>query len=169
MPKFFISYAHADNESANRNERWLDRVLTHLRPLIRNGTLDAWSDKQIKSGHLFNQTIHDAIDSADAAVLLISSNFLASDYISESEMPALLAQARLKGIPIIPVILKPCIFELIEYKYPDPKHGPEVLKISAVQAINSPHQALSGLSDHDQDQVLSDISRRLNDIANGNP
>jgi hypothetical protein len=88
MAHFFISYAHADNESLNAGERWLDRVLAHIKPLVHQKTITTWSDKEIKSGKRWEESIDIAISNASAAVLMISPAFLASDFVRRSELPS---------------------------------------------------------------------------------
>ena len=96
--KVFISYSHADKE-------WLDRLKRHLKPLVREGNLDCWDDTHIRPGDDWQQEIQNALDTAQVAVLLISADFFASDFIDETELPPLLDAAKAKGVRILPVIL----------------------------------------------------------------
>src|SRR3954471_12739938 len=74
--KVFISYSHADKD-------WLERLKRHLKPLVREGNLDCWDDTHIRSGDDWKQEIQNALDTAQVAVLLISADFFASDFIDE--------------------------------------------------------------------------------------
>src|SRR5512133_170514 len=96
--KVFISYSHAD-------KAWLERLKRHLKPLVREGHLDYWDDTHIRPGDDWQQEIRAALDRAQVAVLLISADFFASDFIDEDELPPLLATAQAKGVRILPVIL----------------------------------------------------------------
>src|SRR3954468_19310103 len=95
--KVFISYSHKDQE-------WLERLKRHLKPLVREG-LECWDDTHIRPGDDWQREIRTALDTAQIAVLLISANFFASDFIDENELPSLLAAARAKGVRILPVII----------------------------------------------------------------
>jgi hypothetical protein len=77
----FISYAHADNESQNPKERWLDRFVEFLMPLVRQEDFTLCSDQDTKIGLDWHKHIQAHINGAKAVVLLISPAFLASDYI----------------------------------------------------------------------------------------
>src|SRR5688500_7371659 len=100
-PTVFISYSHADKE-------WLERLKRHLKPLVREGRVDCWDDTHIRPGDDWKQEIRNALDAAQVAVLLISADFFASDFIDENELPSLLAAAQAKGVRILPVILSAC-------------------------------------------------------------
>jgi hypothetical protein len=86
----FVSYSHKD-------QKWLERLLTHLSPLQRNGSIDVWSDKDIRAGASWRKEITQALDKAAVAVLLISADFLASDFVMVEEVPRLLRSAESKG------------------------------------------------------------------------
>jgi serine/threonine protein kinase len=81
--KLFISYSHHD-------ESWLNRFMTMLAPIKNAGNLRLWSDKEIKSGDNWQDELDKALNTAKAALLLVSPDFLASQYICESELPHIL-------------------------------------------------------------------------------
>jgi hypothetical protein len=62
--------------------------------------LDCWDDTHIQPGDDWKEEIRTALDRAQAAVLLISADFFASDFIDETELPPLLAAAEAKGVRI---------------------------------------------------------------------
>src|SRR3954470_9625586 len=121
--KVFISYSHADKE-------WLDRLKRHLKPLEREGRLDCWCDTHIRPGDDWKQEIQNALDTAQVAVLLISANFFASDFIDENELPPLLAAAQAKGVRILPVIISVSRFARIP-------------NLARFQAVNPPDRPLA--------------------------
>ena len=96
--KVFISYSHKDN-------KFLDSFLPHLRNFERNKLIDFWADTKIKPGADWQKEIRDALASALVAVLLISVDFLDSEYIQDNELPPLLSAVEKEGVTILPVIL----------------------------------------------------------------
>ena len=102
-PQVFISYSHKDRE-------WLERPQVFLKPLERAGMLERWDDTRIKTGERWHDEIKKALASANVAVLLVSADFLASDFIANEELPPLLAAEQARGLVVMPVILKPCRF-----------------------------------------------------------
>src|SRR4029453_7203176 len=94
----FVSYSHSD-------EHWLKRLQVHLKPLTRDGRNDLWDDTQLQVGDEWREEIERAIKSCQAAVLLVSADFMASDFIDKDELPPLLRAAREKGVRIFPVII----------------------------------------------------------------
>src|SRR2546425_10101985 len=90
MGRVFVSYSHKD-------QRWLDRLHVHLKPLERQGLVELWDDTRIAAGTIWRSEIKQAIDTAQVAVLLISADFLASDFIAADELPPLLRRAESAG------------------------------------------------------------------------
>ena len=82
----------------------------HLRPLVRDEELDLWDDSRIDPGSNWRNEIRQAIDKANIAVLLISADFLASDFINNNELPPLLEKAQNDGTIIHSIIVSPCRF-----------------------------------------------------------
>jgi hypothetical protein len=165
----FISYAHADNESQNPKERWLDRFIEFLKPLIRQEDFTLCSDQDIKIGQDWHQHIQAHLNGARAAVLLISPAFLASDYIANSELPVILKNAADKGVQILPILISPSVYKRAKYKYPDPKTGPQEFTLASLQAANAPSKTLIDLSEGEQNRVLLKVAGQLADLLSANP
>lgn len=163
----FISYAHKDNESAEPAKRWLDRLKEHLEPLVQQDQITVCSDQQIDLGDDWHAHIQTHLNGARAAVLLVSPAFLASEYIRNNELPVLLRHAKESGVRIIPVILRPCLFEETRFKHPDPKIGPEQFTLASLQASGSPAKALSEMSEGEQDRALLKVAQKLAKLVTG--
>jgi len=99
----FISYSHKD-------QKYLSELRVHLAAYERIGMINFWDDTQIQLGTKWREEINKALQSAKMAILLISPDFLASDFIATNELPPLLVAAEKEGATILPVILKPSIF-----------------------------------------------------------
>src|ERR1700736_4617780 len=89
----FISYSHKD-------ARAFESLLTYLKPLSSRGLLNCWSDRNIKPGEKWNEEIERSLENAKVAVLLVSPNFLASEFIFNRELPALLAKSVNRSLKI---------------------------------------------------------------------
>src|SRR5437773_6404795 len=101
--KVFISYSHRDNE-------WLERLRVHLRPLARDFALDIWDDTQIQAGAKWRDEIERAIQCSKVGLLIITADFLASDFIADNELPPLLEAAQKDGAVIMSLIVSPSRF-----------------------------------------------------------
>jgi tetratricopeptide (TPR) repeat protein len=141
----FISYSHAD-----KDRPWLGRLGVHLKRLETSGLIRRWDDTRIEAGDRWRLQIEKALESAVAAVLIITEDFLTSEFISQYELPPLLA-AEADGLLVVPVIARPCSY----LEHPELKQ---------FQAINSPDIALR-MSEDDQEavwqKVVSLIERKL--------
>jgi hypothetical protein len=161
----FICYAHADNRDENVKLRWLDRLLEFLHPLVRQHHLTTWSDRDVKIGERWHRRIQFQLEVSRAILLLISPAFLASEYIATSELPVLLKNAADRGSTILPLIISPCLYEEAIFKFPDPTVGPDILKLSSLQASNPPSRTLIEMSEAEQNRTLLRVARRLQEIA----
>jgi len=97
----FISYAHTDRAHK-------DEIVKHLRSLHHAFDVQPWSDEQIGVGSVYREEIRSALDAASVAILLISVDALNSTFISEEELPHLLARRRAEGLLLIPVLVREC-------------------------------------------------------------
>jgi hypothetical protein len=137
----FISYCHADS-------RFLHRLLIHLRPLEKKGIIDLWADTKLQMGDLWIDQITHALSRARVAVLLITADFMASDFIIDNELPPILKKAEAHGLKIIPVILKACRFERDK-------------NLSRFHAVNNPKTPLISMSINDQEKLYDKIAQAI--------
>jgi len=101
MPiEVFISYAHRDEELFE----WL---IKHLKPLEYEGLIRPWSDLRITAGREFERDIVAALDAADVVLLLISPDFVASEYCWGKEMRRALERHKAGEARVIPIICRP--------------------------------------------------------------
>jgi energy-coupling factor transporter ATP-binding protein EcfA2 len=98
LPLFYV-YAHED-------EALRDELEKHLSLLQRQGLLSTWSDRQIVPGTDWSKEIDVRLDSAALILLLISSDFLASDYCYGIEMQRALARHERGEAHVIPIMLR---------------------------------------------------------------
>jgi formylglycine-generating enzyme required for sulfatase activity len=96
----FFSYAHED-------EQLRDELSKHLRILERQGVISTWHDRKITAGSEWKGEIDTHLESAQTILLLISADFLASDYCYDVEMTRALERHKNNEAVVIPVILRP--------------------------------------------------------------
>jgi TIR domain-containing protein len=96
----FYSYSHAD-------VRMLDRLRTHLAMLRRHGLITEWYDRDIEAGAQWRDEIAAQLDAADVILLLVSADFLASDFCFEDEMTRAVERADRGEVTLIGVMLRP--------------------------------------------------------------
>ena len=77
--KMFISYARAD-------EVLKKELLKQLKPLEKSGKIAVWADQDISSGDEWEKEIHTKLTEANIILLLISTDFISSDYCYGNEM-----------------------------------------------------------------------------------
>jgi len=108
----FISYSHKD-------EKWLNELKVFLRPLEQNNLISIWDDSEIQPGDNWRDEIKNALFDAKLAILLVSQDFLNSEFISNNELPQLLDAAEQKGVKILWIAVRPCTVndsEIIKYQ-----------------------------------------------------
>lgn len=137
----FVSYSHED-------KKHLKRLHVHLKPLEKKDLVDVWDDTKIKTGEKWRDQIELALSKAAIAILIISADFLASDFIIDNELPPILKKAELEGTRVLPVILKPCRFS-------------RESQLSQFQALNPPDKPILSLSEIEQEAMWDRLSHSI--------
>jgi predicted ATPase len=97
----FFSYSH-------RDEKLRDELEKHLSILKRQGVIAGWHDRKIGAGGEWARAIDDALGSASLILLLVSADFLASDYCYDVEMTRAMERHESGEARVIPILLHDC-------------------------------------------------------------
>jgi len=140
----FISYSRDDEE-------WLRRLQVFLTPAFRAGRLKFWDDTNIRMGDSWRAEIQAAIDRARVAVLLVSPNFLISEFIATDEFPKILQAARRDGLKIVWILLSTAPYEMTSV-------GRVIQEIQCAHPVNRP---LDMMADPERNQIFTKFVRDL--------
>jgi WD40 repeat protein len=100
MPiKIFFCYAHED-------EKLLNQLMIHLKPLERQGLIELWYDHAINAGAVWASEISQHLKAAQIILLLISPDFINSEYCWETELKQALERHKQGEVRVLPVILR---------------------------------------------------------------
>jgi hypothetical protein len=140
----FISYSHCD-------QSWIVEIKKFLTVLEQEGLIKLWDDSLIKAGDRWREAIDAALDSARAAVLLVSQDFLVSKFVTECELPKLLARAHRNGVKIFWIPVSPSTVAdthswITDYQSPVP---------------NAMTSSLEQLGETERKRVLVEMSRNV--------
>jgi tetratricopeptide (TPR) repeat protein len=145
-PVVFISYSHKDEE-------WKELLVGYLNVLQQEALLDPWDDRHIEFGDDWRPRIFEAISSAEAAVLLVSVNFLNSKFITTEEIPAMLERREKDGMKIFPVIVSDCPWRRVRW-------------LSDIQSRPKDGRALADLRGNARNKALTEIVTEIADVLN---
>jgi TIR domain/NB-ARC domain len=134
----FISYSHKDDE-------WRAKLEAHLDLLKRDGVIDLWHDRRIDAGREWADGIHVNLDRAAVILLLVSSDFIASDYCYEREMKRALERHDAGDACVIPVIVRSVDWQ-----------GAPFAKLQAL-----PRDGKAVKSWEDEDEAFTDVAKGI--------
>jgi hypothetical protein len=140
----FFSYSHKD-------KKWLEKLQIWLKPIIKGDML--WDDSKIAPGAKWKDELRRSLTSANVAVLLVSQNFLASDFIRKHELPPLLEAAEKEGLTILWIPVTHSTYEHTE--------------IAQYQAAHAPTRPLNSLKGASLDKALAAICDKIKAAAEG--
>ena len=96
----FFCYAHEDEDLLNKLKR-------HPWPLQRQGLIAVWHDRDISAGSEWEQEISQHLNAAQIILLLVSPDFIYSEYCYGIEMKRAIERHERKEAKVIPIILRP--------------------------------------------------------------
>jgi hypothetical protein len=140
--KLFFSYSHKDE--ILRNE-----LVNHLRILTREGVISSWDDRKILPGDEWDHQIHAQLRAADIVLLLISVDFIASDYCNDVEVQIALQRHEEGDVRVIPIILRAVDWTSAPF--------------SKLQALPTNGKAITSYGD--RDEAFLDVAQGIRKVA----
>lgn len=147
-PEVFVSYAHEDRELL------VDKLEPHLALLQRQGAIKLWHDGRILAGSRWAPEIAERLETAKIILLLVSADFIASDYCWSNEMTRALERDADGSARVVPVIIRPCMWETAPF--------------GQLQALPTDGKPVSTAADVDAafTEVAKGIARVVADLSN---
>jgi hypothetical protein len=109
----FFSYSHKDEVLKNE-------LITHLKNLQRLKLITSWHDRKITGGQEWKGEIDKHLNTAKVILLLVSPDFIASDYCNDVEVDRAMERHKAAEAVVIPVILRPCAWESMPFGHLQP-------------------------------------------------
>jgi hypothetical protein len=133
--RVFYSYSHKDAELR-------ERLGTYLAPLAHQKKIVEWHDRKIEPGADWEAEISSHLESANLILLLVSADFLASEYCFGVEVEKALIRLKQGEAKVVPVLLKPCLWK--ESRFSELQIVPRDAK--AITSWASPEEALNDVA-----------------------
>lgn len=127
---------------AREDEALRDKLEKHLSSMKRQNRIVCWHDRNIRAGNSWNKTISTHLDTAQIILLLVSADFLDSDYCNSVEVKRALQRHQKGEACVIPIILRKCDWHKE--------------KFAALQAL--PRDAKPVVNWSNQDDALYDVA-----------
>jgi hypothetical protein len=127
--KVFVAYAQEDS-------RYRDQLEGHLTPLVRAGIIEIWHDRRIAAGEDWQVRLKEEMDSADVILLLISADFIASDFCWDEQVIRAIERHREGTARVIPISVRPADWERLPF--------------ATLEALPSDERAVSRWSNTDE-------------------
>lgn len=143
--RVFIGYSPEDKS-------YLEELHSHLAYHVRAGEIDFWDDTKIRPGEDWREEVSQGLQTAEAAILLVSADFLASDFLATQVVSPLLAAAKRGQVKILSVILRACAFTETE--------------LARFYAVNDPQNPLSEMSKGERAVIWTNVA---NLVRNSSP
>ena len=156
--KVFLSYSHHDIS-------WLGKLRTQLSGLRRANEIESWDDREILPGDQWNETIRTNLENADVYILLLSANFIASDYIWNIELSTALGEFAKRRATLIPVLIDPIDLESIPFITVGEQGSYRISDFEIVPKENGRLKAVSLWSNHQE--ALTSVAESIRRVVRG--
>ena len=144
--RIFISYAREDEDLREK----LEKQLAILR---RQRLIETWHDRRIGAGAEWAGAIDRELEAADVVLLLVSADFLASDYINDIELKRAMERHEAGTATVIPVILRPCLWQRGDF--------------AKLQALPRDGEPVTSSNWPSQDAALSNVAEGIARVVEG--
>lgn len=138
-----VCYAHED-------EKYLQRLQKQLRALQRQEPISVWCDRSTSPGATWENEIHAHLESAQIILLLVSLNFMNSDYCWNVEMKVALERSGRGEAQVIPIIIDPVSWQ----------DGP----LGKLQALPKHGKPIRSASWHSQDEAFFEVAEGIRSV-----
>lgn len=133
---------------AREDQVMLEQLKKHLKPLEKQGLITIWSDTDLNAGVEWEKELHQHLESAALILLLISPDFMASDYCYGTEMKRAMELHDQGRVQVIPILLRPIDWQNTPF--------------AKLQIIPTHAKPVSRWSDHDE--AFCDITRHIRQV-----
>jgi len=145
MSNIFISYSHKD-------EDWKDKLVTHLKVLEMEDYYTLWDDRKIKVGNDWFLEVEKELNDAQIVIMLITANFLISNFIRKEEVHRILKRRQKEGVRVIPIIVKPCAWKSVQW-------------LASIQVTPKDGKPLSTEKEYEIDEELANLAESIASIV----
>jgi hypothetical protein len=146
--KTFYSYSHKDAELR-------DELGTYLAPLVKNKKIVEWYDRKIEPGSDWDTEIKEELTSAHLILLLISKDFLASEYCFGVEVELALTRLKRGDVKVVPILLTKCLWEESRF--------------SELQIIPRDAKAVTSSSWTSREDAFIEVANEIRNLVNEPP
>ena len=149
MLRGFVSYSHKDNALCAE-------LVSHLSAFQKEGRAEFWSDHAIDAGDQWHPEIMDALEQAEIALLLLSPDFYASEFIHKTELPALKGRHEGGALHVLPIRLRTAYSPRIA----------DYLWLQDTQQVPRDGRTVTSIGDRDAawNEVMLEIDRTITNV-----
>ncbi|WP_437969504.1 toll/interleukin-1 receptor domain-containing protein [Sorangium sp. So ce260] len=143
--KVIVCYAPED-------DRWRKHLVSHLSVIAHENPVDIWDDTHVDPGEDRTSRIQAEISQAAIAILLVSSSFLGSELIRDTQLLTLLERSAKNSVTLYPIIVRSCVWDQVSW-------------LSGRSVRPNGGKPLAQYAGAGRDQALTHISREIASIA----
>jgi tetratricopeptide (TPR) repeat protein len=145
--KIFFSYSHED-------ETLRDELAKYLKPLERQGKIEPWHDRKIEPGKNWRQELDFHLNSADIVLLLVSTDFVNSDFCYCTELERARERHDAGETRIIPIFLR--LIDLNALKG---------TPLETIQGVPEPSQPITSAKWETRDEAFVHVAERIRAVV----
>lgn len=149
----FISYSHKDTD-------FKDEIRAKLKvwEVQKEISVDVWTDDEIAGGDDWAQKIDQALQKSDLGILLVTDNFLSSEFILNRELPRLEEKRKESGLKLYPIAVAPCNWQASSF-----------LKTIQMNPSWRPGQCLPKMGSYERMEDLTRIAGEIRKLLDDTP
>ena len=136
---------------ARKDQPLLKELKSHLMPLQREGLIILWADTDIDAGMEWEEEINKHLNTAQIILLLVSSDFIASEYCYGKEMTRAMERHKAGEAQVVPIILRPVLWENTPF--------------GKLQALPTGARPVIGSTWHNQDMAFYNITEGIQKVV----